>query len=82
MSEASQYPNGRNWCAYAGFIARAKREGRRYGFGRDQETGALGLFIEEPIYNVRAARWSKKRSPVLMRATGPMRAESTSIHWK
>lgn len=80
MSESSHYPNGRDFCSYARFIKSAKKDGRRYGFGRDSENGAMGLFIEIPMVTP-SGRYSRKSIPVCMRATGILRQEKTSITW-
>gem|GEM_PF-6374365 len=81
MTEHSQYPNGRDWSSYSKFIERAQRNGRRYGYGRDSETGSIGLFVEWPVI-LRSGRISRKKMPALMRSTGRMRAETTQIVWK
>ena len=81
MSEQSQYPYGRDWTAYSRHIEHAKRNGRRYGYGRDSETGAIGLFVEWPMV-LRSGRISRCKEPALMRSTGRMRAATTKIVWK
>lgn len=83
MTELSHYPNGRQFCGYADFIASAKRRGLRYGFARDAETGAVGLFVEDHIFNARTGRFARSRKrPSLMRATGRMTGAATEIVWK
>lgn len=81
MTEQSSYPHGRDFCSYASFIYRARIHGDRYGYGRDKETGAMGLFIETPCL-LPSGRLSKRRKfASLMRSTGRMTA-ATEITWK
>ena len=75
MSEFSQYPCGRDWCSYRRHIENAKKQNRRYGFGRDSVTGAIGLFVES-----KSRYWRK--FPALMRSNGTMKHETTTIVWK
>lgn len=82
MSEKSSYPNGRDFCSYRRFIAAAQKAGRRYGYGIDMETLSLGLFVEIPVLLPSGRLSRKHKFPSLMRATGPMRGESTVIRWK